>query len=76
LWVPEKQIADDLILDFQEDRSSDSFVRILGSRKAIDNENEYLVQVTNTLSNRITLTFYAVGGFVYSKLGEAIVVTK
>lgn len=44
LWVPEKQIADDLILDFQEDRSSDSFVRILGSRKAIDNENEYLVQ--------------------------------
>lgn len=44
LWVSEKQVADDLISDFQEGLSSEPFQCILSSKGSEKNGKEYLVQ--------------------------------
>jgi signal recognition particle protein len=43
-WVSEKQVADDLISDFQQGLSSEPFQRVLASRKSEKKGKEYLVQ--------------------------------
>lgn len=44
-WVSEKQVADDLISDFEQGLSSEPFQRVLASRKSEKRGKEYLVQV-------------------------------